>query len=166
MPDVSANLSEAPARAVEMIAGVLELRASIPQQQDMLRAAYLHQIDFPADAKVLEIGCGTGPVARVLASWPGVDGFVHDRWMVRRMSGLVRGAGFEVTPLRSYGLVETAKPALILTWVDRGADALAGRGQIGEDLAAALKAEARRRVESDEFFGHMTYASLVARKPR
>jgi ubiquinone/menaquinone biosynthesis C-methylase UbiE len=266
MPDVFANITEAPPQALEMIAGVLELRASIPQQQDMLRT-YLRDIDFPPNARVLEVGCGTGPVARALAAWPrvgqvvGVDpspyliekagalgsgtpnltfelgdgkalrfeaasfdvvvlhtvlthvpgperilaeahrvlrpggwlgvcdgdfstatlstgdldplqvcvqafveGFVHDRWMVRRMSGLAASAGFEVSPLRSYGLVETAKPGLTLTWVDRGADLLAGRGQIGKELAAALKAEAKRRAESGTFFGYMAYASLVGRK--
>jgi hypothetical protein len=95
-----------------------------------------------------------------------VEGFVHDRWMVRRMSGLAAKAGFDVSPLRSYGLVETSTPGLTLTWVDRGADLLAGRGQIGPGLAAALKAEARRRVEENAFFGYMPYASMVGRKPR
>jgi SAM-dependent methyltransferase len=54
-----------------MIANVLELRASIPQQQEMLRT-YLRDIDFPAGAQVLEVGCGTGAVARVLGAWPNV----------------------------------------------------------------------------------------------
>jgi len=34
--------------------------------------AYLSEIEFPADARVLEVGCGTGPVTRVLATWPRV----------------------------------------------------------------------------------------------
>jgi hypothetical protein len=72
----------------------------------------------------------------------------------------------EVTPLRSHGFVETSKPALTLTWVDRGTDVLAGRGQIGQELAAALRAEAKRRADSNVFFGYMAYASMVARKPR
>ena len=96
-----------------------------------------------------------------------VEGFVNDRWMVRRMSRLaVSAAGFEVSPLRSYGLVETVKPGLTLTWVDRGADLLASRGQISENLATALKTEAKRRAEESAFFGYMAYASMVARKPR
>jgi ubiquinone/menaquinone biosynthesis C-methylase UbiE len=266
MPDVFASIVEVPLQALETIAGVLELRASIPQQQEMLRT-YLRDIDFPVDARVLEVGCGTGPVARVLAAWPSVgevlgvdpspylieraralssnaanlrfevgdgralaakdasidvvilhtvlthvpgpeavlaqahrvlrpggwlgvcdgdfstatlsagdldplqvfvqafvEGFVNDRWMVRRMSDLAARAGFEVSPLRSYGLVETVKPGLTLTWVDRGADALLGRGRISQALAAALKAEARSRAESGTFFGYMAYASMVARK--
>ena len=71
MPDVFAQIAAAPLPMLESIAGVLELRASIPQQQAMLRT-YLSDIEFPADAQVLEVGCGTGPVARVLAAWPSV----------------------------------------------------------------------------------------------
>lgn len=82
------------------------------------------------------------------------------------MSRLAAGAGFEVSPLRSYGLVETSKPGLTLTWVERGADALVTRGQIGKELAAALKAEAKRRAEANAFFAYMAYASMIARKPR
>src|SRR5262245_982895 len=69
MPDVFANITAAPPQALEMISNVLELRASIPPQQEMLRT-YLGDIQFPDRARVLEIGCGTGPIARVLASWP------------------------------------------------------------------------------------------------
>jgi len=268
MPDVFANITAAPPQALEVISNVLELRASIPQQQEMLRT-YLRDIDFPDRAKVLEIGCGTGPIARVLAAWPNVgevvgvdpspylidkartlspgapnlvfevgdgkglrfkeasfdvvilhtvlthvptpeavlaeahrvlrsggwlgvcdgdfatatlstgaldplevcvnafvEGFVNDRWMVRRMSRLAADAGFEVSPLRSYGLVETVKPGLTVTWVDRGADVLASRGQISQELASALKAEAKRRAEANAFFGYMAYASMIGRKSR
>lgn len=45
--------------------------------------------------------------------------------------------------------------------IGRGADMF---GAAGEGLVAALKAEARRRVESG-VFGHIAYASLTARKP-
>jgi ubiquinone/menaquinone biosynthesis C-methylase UbiE len=268
MPDVFANIAGAPLPLLEMIANVLELRASMPQQQEMQRT-YLRDIDFPEGAKVLEVGCGTGAVARVVAGWPRVgevvgvdpspylvdrartlsshllnlvfevgdgralslkdesfdvvvlhtvlthvqgpeamlaeahrvlrpggwlgvcdgdfstatlatgdldplevcvhafvDGFVEDRWMVRRMSSLAAAAGFEVSHLRSYGLVETAKPGLTLTWVDRGADVLAGRGRISQEFAAALKVEAKRRADANAFFGYMAYASMVGRKPQ
>jgi len=50
----------------------------------------------------------------------------------------------------------------MLTIVDRGADVLAGTGRIGGELAAALKNEARRRVEAGSFFGHLAYASVIA----
>jgi hypothetical protein len=52
----------------------------------------------------------------------------------------------------------------MLTVLDRGVDILLGSGQIGDELAAALKAEARRRVDAGSFFGHIAYSSLVARK--
>jgi hypothetical protein len=45
-------------------------------------------------------------------------------------------------------------------------DVLAGRGQIGQELAAALRAEVKRRADSNVFFGYMAYASMVARKSR
>ncbi|MGH7348921.1 MAG: hypothetical protein ACREI6_02815, partial [Candidatus Rokuibacteriota bacterium] len=61
--------------------------------------------------------------------------------------------------------VETAEGGYMLTIVDRGVDILRIAGRIGDGAAAALKAEARRRVESREFFGHIAYASVTARKP-
>jgi hypothetical protein len=53
----------------------------------------------------------------------------------------------------------------MLTIIDRGADILRASGQIGEEVSAALKAEARRRVEVGAFFGHIAYVSLIARTP-
>jgi hypothetical protein len=53
----------------------------------------------------------------------------------------------------------------MLTVVDRGADMLEAAGQLGGDTAAALKAEARRRVAAGTFYGHIAYASITARKP-
>ena len=89
---------------------------------------------------------------------------VHDRWLVRRLPALVRGCGFEVVSFRSHGFAETTGGYMV-TIVERGADILRGLGQIDEDMAAALKAEARRRLRAGTFFGHIAYASLVARKP-
>ena len=51
---------------------------------------------------------------------------------------------------------------------ERLADVLETRGacgQVGPDLAVALKQEARRRVEAGRFFAHIAYRSLVAQKP-
>jgi SAM-dependent methyltransferase len=230
---------------------------------------YLTDVALPQGARVLEVGCGTGAVTRVLATWPGVaktigvdpspvfvakarelagglttlafqeaDGrplpfaddafdavvfhttlchvsepevmlheavrilrpggclavfegdyatgtlatragdpldacaeafrerFVHDPWLVRRLPALVRAAGVHIVCVRNYGYVETSKPGFMLpSWVDLGADALVTSGRIGVDMAAALKAEARRRIASGEYFGHIAYISVVARKP-
>jgi len=267
MPDVFANITNVPPAMLDVVAKVLETRAAMPSQQQMI-AAYLGEIDFPKNARVLEVGCGTGPICRMLASLPNVgevtgvdpsehflakarelspksarinyqvgdgkalsfesasfdvvilhtllthvpgpevilaearrvlqaggwlgvcdgdfstatlriadpdplqaccdafvDNFVTDRYMVRKMSMLVQAAGFKVQPLRSYGLVETLSPGLTMSWIDRGADAMAQCGTISGTLADALKAEGRARAERGGFFGYMAYASLVARKP-
>jgi ubiquinone/menaquinone biosynthesis C-methylase UbiE len=92
-------------------------------------------------------------------------GSVHDRWLVRRLPALVRSCGFESARLRSYGFVETSEAGYVLTVVDRGADTLRALGHLGDDAAAALKAEARRRIETGTFFGHVAYGSLVASRP-
>ena len=90
---------------------------------------------------------------------------VTDRWVVRRLPALVRACGFAVTGFRGHGYVEAGEGSYMLTIVDRGADLLRGFGQIGEETAAALKAEARLRVTAGAFFGHIAYGSLAARKP-
>jgi ubiquinone/menaquinone biosynthesis C-methylase UbiE len=89
---------------------------------------------------------------------------VQDRWLVRRLPALVRSCGFELVSFRSHGFAETTGGYMV-TIVERGADILRELGQIEEEMAAALKSEARRRLQADTFFGHIAYASLVARKP-
>jgi ubiquinone/menaquinone biosynthesis C-methylase UbiE len=71
VPDVYATITEADPAIVERLAEILELRAADPQQREM-RDAYLSDVDFPTNARVLEVGCGTGAVARALASRRGV----------------------------------------------------------------------------------------------
>jgi hypothetical protein len=51
----------------------------------------------------------------------------------------------------------------MLTIIDRGADLLTSAGSIGLEQAEALKNEARRRVQSGEFFGHISFVSAIAR---
>jgi SAM-dependent methyltransferase len=266
MADVWAAFSELDAATQERLAEVLETRGADPQQQAM-RRAFLAEIAFPAQARVLEVGCGTGVLTRALARWPDVaevvgidpapsllararelaadlpnltfrqgdgrslpledetfdvvvfdstlshvpdpgralaeasrvlrpkgwlavfDGdyatttvalgdhdplqacvavmmtnSVHDRFLVQRLPALVRTGGLELAGFRSHGFVDT-EGGYMLTVVDRGADMLAAAGQLGADTAAALKAEARRRVAAGTFFGHIAYVSLTARKP-
>ncbi|MFZ4538979.1 methyltransferase domain-containing protein [Propionivibrio sp.] len=267
MADIYNTIASAEPAVAERIAEVLEVRATDPQQRRMLDA-YLAEIDFPENARVLEIGCGTGAVARRLAAWPNVgktvgldpspvfieqaeklsvahenlsfrqgcahqppfaddsfdviifhttlchlsdpqnalhqtwhllrpggwlavfDGdyasttfgtgdldplqicaesfrehFIADSWIGRLTPNLAKQSGFAVNSFRSHGYTESSSPNYLLTIVDRGAEALATARQIGEALAQALKDEARRRVEQHRFFGHITYTSLIARKP-
>jgi cyclopropane fatty-acyl-phospholipid synthase-like methyltransferase len=71
LPDVFATITDAAPEILEGIMSVLELRAANPQQQAMLHT-YLTDADIPQGARILEVGCGTGAVTRVLAAWPGV----------------------------------------------------------------------------------------------
>lgn len=259
MSDVYATIETADEAVQERLADVLELRGADLQQRAMLED-YLADLMLPEGARVLEIGCGTGAIARVLAERPGIgevigidpspvfidrarrvaagidnlwfspgdgrelpfadasfdavvchtvlshvpgperviaealrvtapggalaifDGdyatttvatsehdplqacaeaamaaLVNDRFLVRRLPALVRDAGWDVVRTRSHGYIETADPGYMLTLVDRGAELVAA----GE----ALKAEARRRIAAGTFFGHIAYASLIARRP-
>jgi ubiquinone/menaquinone biosynthesis C-methylase UbiE len=262
-----AGLITADDATVGRLAETLEIRAAETRQQAMLHE-YLADVAFPESARVLEVGTGTGAVARVLARWPsvrevvGVDptpGFVRrakelasgienltfrvadgrelpfesgvfdcvvfhttlchlpgphlalteanralrsggwvvvfdgdyttitvaladndplqscveavltagleNRWLVRRLPAMVRGAGFEVRQFRSHGYVQTSDASYMLTIIDRGADLLASSGCISRDLCGALKAEGRQRVTDGRFFGQISYASLAAVKP-
>ena len=89
---------------------------------------------------------------------------VNDRWLMRRLPALVRECGFEIESFRSHGYSETAGGGYMLSIIDRGADILQSSGMIGEQSASRLKSEARSRVESGTFFGHIAYASLIARR--
>lgn len=71
MPDVWATFTGLDASAQERLAGVLETRGADPQQRAM-RRAFLADVAFPANAHVLEVGCGTGVLTRTLAGWPHV----------------------------------------------------------------------------------------------
>jgi ubiquinone/menaquinone biosynthesis C-methylase UbiE len=67
MTDVYATIATVDPAVQERLAVILEMRAANPQQRAMLES-YLSELEFPPGARVLEIGCGTGAVTRVLAS--------------------------------------------------------------------------------------------------
>ena len=94
-----------------------------------------------------------------------VSAYVNDAWVVRRLPAMVDAAGFTGVRLRSHGFVQIHDADYMVSIADRGADALAASGRIGRELADALKAEARRRVQEGSFFGHIAYASLIASRP-
>src|SRR5262245_745970 len=266
MPDPYASIAQADKVLQERIAEILELRAADPRQRAMLRS-YLSEMQPPGGAIVLDVGCGTGAVSRVLAEIPEIaevvgldpspifiekaqelgkgrsglsfrigdgralpfpdtsfdvvvfhttlchvpeperalheayrvlrsggwlavfDGdymtttvaiealdplqgavdamvanFLHNPWLPRRLGKILGTMGFTVTSYRSHGYTQTTEPSYMLTIIDRGADQLTAAGSIGAELAAALKSEARRRVQAREFFGHISFISVIARK--
>jgi ubiquinone/menaquinone biosynthesis C-methylase UbiE len=71
MPDVWSTVAELDPAVQDRMAAVLETRGADPQQRAM-RRTFLTDIDFSDAARVLEVGCGTGVLTRVLAEWPGV----------------------------------------------------------------------------------------------
>lgn len=71
MPDVYATIAQADEAMQERLAEVLELRAADPQQRAILED-YTADLPLPDGAEVVEVGCGTGPVSRFLATLPGV----------------------------------------------------------------------------------------------
>jgi ubiquinone/menaquinone biosynthesis C-methylase UbiE len=95
-----------------------------------------------------------------------VANLVHDRWLVRRLPRLVRDAGFDLVGLSGHSYLEApSSHGYMLALVDRGAEMLVASGRISVESAEALKAEGRRRSDDGTFFGHIAYASVIARKP-
>ncbi len=119
---------------------------------------------FDGDYATTTVAAGDSDPLQVCAD-AAIAALVHDRWLVRRLPMLVRSAGFEVVRVRSHGYMETSAPSYMLTLIDRGADFLVSSRRMGAECAAALKAEARRRAQSHQFFGHIAYFSLVGRRP-
>jgi ubiquinone/menaquinone biosynthesis C-methylase UbiE len=266
MPDPYANIVETDPSVVVRIAERLEVRAADPNQRAML-ASYLDRSAFVKGAQVLEVGCGTGAVARAAAARREVasvtaidpsavlietaqklaegltgltfrvgdgralpfepeafDGVIFhttlchipnpeqalleasrvlrpggkiavfdgdyatatvataefdplqacsravtannvlDRWLVRRLPRLLSNAGFTDLNSQSHGYFDNEDPDYMLGHAERGAELLEATGVIGRDLALALKQEARRRAADGTFFGHIAYASFIARK--
>jgi ubiquinone/menaquinone biosynthesis C-methylase UbiE len=93
-----------------------------------------------------------------------IQSAVHDRWLARRLPALARSSGFEVVSYRSHGYVQNAGPGYMTTIVGRGIDALTKAGRIGGDVATSLRGEMKRRDDAGEFFGHIAYVSMLARK--
>ena len=92
-----------------------------------------------------------------------IANFVHNPWLTRRLKKTLETIGFAVSSLRSHGYLQTEEPAYMLTLVDRGVDLLVQDGSIGAAEAESLRAEARRRVRGGEFFGHISFLSVIAR---
>ena len=119
---------------------------------------------FDGDYASTTLACGDHDPIQTCAD-AAMATLVHDRWLARRLPSLVKAAGFEISRFDGHAYVQTIEPNYLLTLVDRGAEALVHGGTIGQKLAESLKAEARARVEAGGFYGSITFASLIARKP-
>jgi ubiquinone/menaquinone biosynthesis C-methylase UbiE len=95
-----------------------------------------------------------------------LDMLVHDPWLMRRIAPLLTAAGFEDVRLQGHAYTSSASGTdYFLALVDRGADALVASGTVRPELADALKAEGRARMDAGTFFGHIAYVSALARRP-
>jgi ubiquinone/menaquinone biosynthesis C-methylase UbiE len=72
MPDIYASITAADRATLERLVAALELRAADLLRRGMLNE-FVSEITFPKEAKVLEIGCGTGAVTRFVADLPDVS---------------------------------------------------------------------------------------------
>ena len=77
---------------------------------------------------------------------------------------MIEATGFDVIRTRSHGYVEAGKGGYMLSWIERGAGVLTQTGRIGEAKAKALIDEARRRSDTGQWFAHIAFASVLARK--
>jgi ubiquinone/menaquinone biosynthesis C-methylase UbiE len=71
MPDLFDNFDQKPPEMREAIIAALEQGNAAPERRAILES-YLAEMALPPDARMLEVGCGSGGVTRVLARWPGV----------------------------------------------------------------------------------------------
>ena len=94
-----------------------------------------------------------------------IDQNATNLWVMRQISGMLSGVGFDLGRRRGHAYVAEGDAAYFLTVIDRGADRMVETGLLFPATAEALKAEARLRVEADRFFGFMSYVSQIARKP-
>src|SRR4029453_2093309 len=117
MPDPYATIAAAEESLQERLADVLELRASDPQQQAMLRA-YLSEIELPPGARALDIGCGTGAVSRALVEWrsfevTGIDPSPVFLARARALGGHLAGLTFLEGDARSLTLRDESSDLVV-----------------------------------------------------
>jgi ubiquinone/menaquinone biosynthesis C-methylase UbiE len=72
MPDVYSMITEVDEPVIEQLATAMEVSAADPQHRAIVES-YLARLDPPSGARVVEIGCGTGAIARMIGAWPGVS---------------------------------------------------------------------------------------------
>lgn len=117
--DPYANIAEADSDVVRSIAERMELRAASSEQQAMLQA-YLDDVPWPENAHVLEMGCGTGPVARTItsrfnaASVVGLDPSVEFIKIAQELADGLTGLSFQVGDARDSKLGDESFDVVVL----------------------------------------------------
>lgn len=91
---------------------------------------------------------------------------IHDPYLMRRLPGLARAAGFTICQIEPHGYVQTEQADYLTSLIARGAGAAVRSGECGADLAAAFEREAEQRVAEGRFYGAILFISLIAEKPR
>ena len=140
MPDLFAIINDVPPEMVDVVANVLETRAAIPSQQEMLDS-YLAEIDIPEGASVLEIGCGTGPVCRTLSKLDKVSNVVgvdpSDRLLARAKDLSSDISKISYKPFLRSMMITSYRPTVIpreagvsVMLAERGPPTGGGRGKI------------------------------------
>jgi ubiquinone/menaquinone biosynthesis C-methylase UbiE len=71
MPDVYSTITTLDPSVVAQVADAMEVSAADPQHRYMV-AAYVADLALADDARMLEVGCRTGAIARQIARSPGV----------------------------------------------------------------------------------------------
>ena len=86
----------------------------------------------------------------------------HDLWFMRTCPSRLRNAGLEIVSSLLHGFTDLD---YFLPFAERAVDLYHELGKTTDDGARALRDEVARRYEAGEFYGHMLYASIVAKKP-
>lgn len=93
MPDPYRNLATASPDIIDLVAATLEHRAQDPAMLVIIDA-YLDEIDWSGVHTALEVGCGTGPICRMMAlRAPGarIVGLEPSPQLVERAQALAKG---------------------------------------------------------------------------
>ena len=142
----------------------------VPEPEKALHEAYRvlsprgQLVVFDGDYATMSLAIGDfDPIQPCVDAF--LENFVHDKWFMRHLPKMAEKTGFEIRAMEGHGYVKITDPDYLLTVVHRGADSIAAEGTIGPDLVAALRQEAQRRAEQNEFYGSIMFASLIAEKP-
>ena len=119
MPDVYSMITEVEPAVVEQLATAMEVSAADPQHREMVDA-YLAELDPSGDSRVVEIGCGTGAIARMISAWSGVGEVVGTDpspiliERARSLSADVANLSFEEADGRDLPLADASFDAAVL----------------------------------------------------